>query len=70
MTPEDLDHLLADIMCDEMAYIRDAVFNAYHSGLDLKDVCEMARNAETPADFSEAVNMLTYAMPDGDFRVV
>jgi hypothetical protein len=47
-----------------MDYVRGALFNALHAGLDLDEVAAMACNAETPEDFDRAVNMLAMATPE------
>ena len=44
-----------------MDYTRDALANAFHSGLTLEDVLNASIHAKTSEKFNEAVNLLTVA---------
>lgn len=42
----------------DMDYVRDAIFNAIASNMDIYDLAEMSVNAESAESFADAVNML------------
>lgn len=42
----------------DMDYVRDAIFNAIASNMDIYDLAEMSVNAEDAEAFADAVNML------------
>lgn len=66
----DLDEIICDILVDQMAGIKSAIYTARQSGMTLGEVCAMADNADTPDAFIDALMMYAGAMPDGEFRVV
>lgn len=42
----------------DMDYVRDAIFNAIASNMDIYDLAEMSVNAESAESFADAFNML------------
>lgn len=62
----DIDDLIEDVMIDAMQEVRGVLFTAMQSGMTIEDVCQMARHAETPCEFVDAVMMLASTMNDAD----